>query len=255
MDPFLDPCRVANRRLTFEHSHDDVLRACEFLRVDDTTPARDIVMRVGERMQVLVSAFGVGMPKTLGEIVERTGGNCVSHAVLAAVALRTRGFPTRLVVEDVYTGPSLLRAPTALMAVPIGPTLNGHVWVETLVDGDWAPADPELGLYGVDDWVRTRVLRGLWVEATGVRVREHWKFPLRLRRLNGDGVPVENVTELYLVDGLRSAVGRNTLPEEWTDGVKFFAHRFNWNGRVGLRLLRERGRLGAMSRAIGALAM
>lgn len=254
MDPFVDPRRVANRRLVFEHSRDDVLRAREFLGVDGAASARDIIARVHGRMRILASAFGVGMPKTLGEIVERAGGNCVSHAVLASVALRWRGFATRLVVEDVYTGPSVLRAPAALMRVPIGPTLNGHVWVETLVDGAWTPADAELGLFGIDEWTRVRVLRGVWVEATGVRVRERWRFPLRLRRLDADGVPDENVTQSYLVDGLRSVLGGEALPEGWTDGVEHFAHRFDWEGRAGLRLLGERRRLRAMSAALAAIA-
>ena len=252
-DPFLDPHRVANRRLLFEHSHEDVLRACEFLGIDETTSPRDIVTRVHASMRILASAFGVGMPKTLGAIVERAGGNCVSHAVLATVALRQRGFATRLVVEDVYTGPSLLRAPPALMAVPIGPTLNGHVWVEALVHDEWIPADPELGLYGTEEWIRVRVLRGVRVAATGVRVREHWKFPLRLRRLGGDGTPEENATSLYLVERLRSVIGRSALPAAWTDGVEHFSRHFDWEGRTGLRLLGEWRRLGAMSRAIRSL--
>lgn len=63
-DPFLDPQRVANRRLTFEHGHDDVLLACEFLGTGETASARDIVMRVHERLRILASAFGIGMPKT-----------------------------------------------------------------------------------------------------------------------------------------------------------------------------------------------
>ena len=252
-EPFLNPCRVANRRLTFEHGHDDVTRACEFLGVDAATPPRDIVMHVHARMQVLVS-FSARMPKTLGEIVERGAGNCTSHAVLATVALRQLGFATRLVVEEVYTGPSLLRAAAALMAMPVGLTLNRHVWLETLVDGEWVPADPELGLFGTDAWVRARVLDGVRLEATGVRVREHWKFPLRLRRLDADGMPAENATSTYLIDGLRSVTGRDALPEAWTDGVAYFAHRFDWEGRAGLRLLGQRRRLRAMSSARDSVA-
>lgn len=253
MDPFLDPHRVATRRLVFEHGDSDVTRASEFLGIDESMQPRDIVMRVHKRMRILVS-FSAEMPKTLGEIVERGAGNCESHAVLATGALRQREFPTRLVAEEVYTGPSLLRAAAALLAVPAGPTLNRHIWIETRVGGDWVPADPELGLYGIDEWMRTRVLRGVWLEATGVRVREHWKFPLRLRRLDEDGAPSENVTERYLVDGLRAVIGHDTLPIPWMNGVEHFAHRFNWEGRAGLRLLGERRQLRAMSAARDSLS-
>lgn len=253
-DPFLDPHRVTNRRLRFEHSHADVLRACEFLGASEGTSARDVVMRVHERMRILASAFGIGMPKTLAAIVGRAGGNCVSHAVLAAVVLRQLGFGTRLMVEDVYTDASSLRAPAALLAVPIGPTLNGHVWIETLVDDEWIPADPQLGLFGTKDWIGARVLRGVSLAALGVPVREHWRFPLRIRRLGPDGTPAENVTQLYLIERVRAVTGRDALPLAWTDGVEYFANVFDWQGRAGLRLLGERRRLAAMSRAIRSVA-
>jgi len=251
--PFLNPHLVTNRRLRFEHSHADVVRACEFLGADEHASAREIVMGVHERMRILASAFGIGMPKTLGDIVERAGGNCVSHAVLATVVLRQQGFSTRLMVEDVYTDASLLRAPGALLAVPIGPTLNGHVWIETLADDEWIPADPQLGLYGTEDWIRARVLRGVSLAAMGVPVRERWRFPLRIRRLGPDGTPAENVTGLYLIGRVRSVVGRDALPRAWEDGVAHFANVFDWQGRSGLRLLGERRRLNAMFKAVESL--
>ena len=151
-EAFLDPLLVVNRRLRFEHGLEDVAAARDFVGLveapDARALARAVVARVHERMRVLPSAFGLGMPKSLGAILAADGGNCVSHAVLATVLLRDRGLPSRLVIENVYTNVSFLRTPAGLARAPIGPTLNGHVWIEVLVGHEWVPADAELGIFG-----------------------------------------------------------------------------------------------------------
>ena len=261
--PWLDPLLVINRRYRFAHGPEDVAAAREFVGPveggQEEGVARGVVTQVHERMRINASAFGVGMPKNLPAIVAGGGGNCVSHSVLAAVLLRDHGFPTRLVVEDVYTNVSLLRALALGFRAPIGPTLNGHVWIEVCVDGDWAPADAELGVFGMREWLSARVGRGVTVAAVGVPIREHWKFPLRIRRLGPDGQPADDVTSTYLIDRVAATLGPGAaLPAAWTDGVRYFSQSFRWEGRPGLRMLAEQGRLRGMSRAratfAGALA-
>ncbi|HEU4760090.1 MAG TPA: transglutaminase-like domain-containing protein [Dehalococcoidia bacterium] len=256
---WLDPLLVINRRLRFEHSSEDVAAARDFVGpVDEPAEpalARAIVTRVHHRMRVLPSALALGMPKTLREIVIRGGGNCVSHAVLAAVLLRDRGLPTRLIVEDVYTNVSLLRAPAALLPARVGPTLNGHVWIEVCLDDEWVPADPELGAFGIAEWFAARLARGSTLVALGIPVREHWKFPLRIRRLGPDGMPQEDVTCLHLIDRLAAAVGpAASLPSAWVEGVRYFSGSCRWDGWAGLRLLQEGRRLRQMTRALAAFA-
>ena len=253
-DPWLDPLLVINRRFRFEHGPSDVAAAREFIGSVDARDgpglARSVVMRVHERMRIRASAFGAGMPGSLPATVAAGGGNCVSHAVLAAVLLRDRGLPARLVVEEIYTNFSLLRAPAVAFRAPIGPTLNGHVWNEVLIDGDWMPADAELGVFGTGEWLAARVGRGVTVHAMGLPIVERWKFPLRIRRLGPDGMPAEDVTSLYLVDKLGEALAvGGALPAAWVEGVRFFSRAFDWEGRAGLRILRERRRLREMSRA------
>jgi len=254
-DPWLDPLLVINRRFRFEHGPGDVAAAREFTGsledADGPGLARAVVMRVHERMRIRASAFGVGMPRSLPETVAARGGNCVSHSVLAAVLLRDRGFPARLVVEEVYTNMSFLRVPAALFPAPIGPTLNGHVWIEVLINGEWVPADAELGICGTREWLASRLAGGVTVAAVGLPIREHWRFPLRIRRLGPDGTPAEDVTSLYLIDKLSEALGSGrALPLSWVEGVRYFSSSFRWEGRAGLRILRERHRLQQMSRAL-----
>lgn len=252
--PWLDPLLVTNRGLRFEHRPEDVATARGFIGSieahDDCGLARTIVTRVHERMRVLPTAFGLGMPKSLPDIVTAGGGNCVSHAVLAAVLLRDGGLPTRLTTEDVYTNVSLLRAPGALIRAPIGPTLNGHAWTEILLDGEWLPADAELGVFGLTEWLAMRLGGGTTLAALGIPIREHWKFPLRIRRLGPDGAPDEDVTGLYLIDRLAAVLGHSTaLPPAWLEGVHYFSKAFPWDGWAGLRILGECRRLREMSRA------
>jgi hypothetical protein len=254
-DPWLDPLLVINRRYRFEHGLGDVAAAREFMgpvdAADEESLARAVVTRVHERMRIRASAFGVGMPTRLAGIVEARGGNCVAHSVLATAVLRDRGVPTRLVVENTYTNASLLRVPAAFVRAPIGPVLNSHVWIELMIDGGWVPADAELGIFGTKEWLAVRVARGVTVRAIGLPIAEHWKFPLRIRRLGPDGMPAEDVTSLYLVDKLSEALGaRRAVPTAWVEGVEYFSRTFDWEGRAGLRILREARRLREMSRAL-----
>ena len=257
-DSWLDPLLVINRRLRFEHRPEDLAAAWQFVGPVDAkgaaSLARAIVQRVHGRMRVLPTAFGVGMPRSLRDIVARRGGNCVSHAVLAAVLLRDRGLPTRLVVEDVHTNPSLLRATGLLIRAPVGPTLNGHVWLEVLIDNGWEPADAELGVFGTKAWLSARLVRGTELAAIGIRIREHWRFPLRIRRLGSDGWPEEDATDQYLVEAVRAALGGAELPAAWLQGVRYFSRSFRWEGRAGLRILLEARRLRAMSQALAGFA-
>ncbi len=258
-DPWLDPLLVINRRYRFQHGREDLAAAREFVghvdAPDRESLARAVVTRVHERMRIVATALGLGMPKSLSAIVAARGGNCVSHAVLAAVLLRDRGVPARLLVEEVYTNFALLRAPTVFARAPVGPTLNGHVWIEVFVSGEWVPADAELGVFGTKEWLASRLARGVTVSAVGLSVSEHWKFPLRIRRLGPDGQPAEDVTDLYLIDSVAEALGpRATLPSAWTEGVGFFSKVFRWGGRAGLRILGERRRLVEMSRALATFA-
>lgn len=258
-DAWLNPLLVINRGYRFQHSPADVAAAWDFIgpveAPDKESLARAVVVRVHERMRIRPSAFSLGMPKSLRGIVAVEGGNCVAHSVVATVLLRDLGIPARLVSENVYTNASLLRLPTALVRAPIGPTLNSHVWVEVCVDGEWVPADAELGIFGFTEWCAARLVHGTTLRALGLPFPEHWKFPLRIGRLGPDGQLYEDVTALFLVDGLGRMLGPgNPLPPGWVEGVHYFSGTFRWDGWAGLRILKERRRLQRMYHALGTMA-
>lgn len=256
---FEDPLHVANRGMRFDHGARELALARAFIGPIESdgelSTAKTIISRVHRNMRVLPTAFGLGAPRTLEQIVEKRGGNCVSYAVLAVAVLRSHGIPARLVVEEVYTNVSLLRAPACLVRAPIGPTLNGHVWLEAELGGRWIPADAELGIFGDEEWSAARLLRGVTVAALGLGIKEHWKFPLRIRRLDASGQPDENVTELYLVEKFRGLPGlESPLGVDWLEGVRYFAGAFDWSGRAGGRILLQHRTLQRMSSALARLA-
>jgi hypothetical protein len=257
-DEWLNPLLVIDGRFRFEHGREEVAAARDFVgpveASGERSLARTTVARAHERMRIVPTVFGVGMPKTLSAIIATRGGNCVSYAVLVTALLRSYGLPTRLVSENVHTNVSLLRVPSVFVRAPVGPTLNGHVWIETLIDGEWVPADAELGLFGTAEWLTARVARGVTIAAAGIPLRERWKFPLCLRLLGSDGMPREDVTALYLIDKLSSFLGcGGALPATWAEGVHYFSKSFRWDGRAGLRILLEWRRLKAMSTAVSTL--
>jgi hypothetical protein len=124
-----------------------------------------------------------------------------------------------------------------------------------LLGNEWVPADAELGVCGMREWLAGRLAGGTTLAAVGIPIREHWRFPLRIRRLGPDGMPEEDVTSLYLIDRVSSVLGQAAaLPSAWVEGVQYFSGSFHWDGWAGLRILRERRRLRDMSRALAGFA-
>lgn len=247
-DSWLNPLLVVNRSMVFRHTPDDVAAARRFVVADDPGDAEAVVSAVHGRMKIAVTALGFGMPRSLGEIVQRGAGNCVSHSVLAAVLLRDRGVAARLVSENTYTSFSVMRIAPALLKAPVGPVLNSHVWLEVRTGGGWVPADAELGIFGAGQWLERRVLKGVTVRALGLPASERWRFPLRIRRLAEDGQPFQDATGDYLLGSLeRVGLAGGAVPEGWRQGVRYFSEEFDWTGRAGLRIWRARGHLARMS--------
>ena len=127
--------------------------------------------------------------------------------------------------------------------------------MEAELGGRWIPADAELGIFGDEEWSAARLLNGVTIAALGLRIKEHWKFPLRIRRLDASGQPEENVTELYLVEKLSALPGiERPLSVDWLEGVRYFAQEFDWSGRAGGRILLQHRTLRRMSSALALLA-
>lgn len=104
--------------------------------------------------------------RTVQDILERRGGNCNELAMITKASLETLGIQMRRVREinlhrasDRRQGDAEKRvAQTGNKASVFGRQHNDHVWLEVYNQetGQWAPADPSLGVVGLRPWLAAR---------------------------------------------------------------------------------------------------
>lgn len=105
--------------------------------------------------------------RTAEEIIERRGGNCAELSSVLERLLRPTGIEYRWIAEINLHPDSAERAADAAKLVAemgargsvFGRRHNDHRWLEIRDDarGSWEPADPSLGIVGLDRWLATRM--------------------------------------------------------------------------------------------------
>lgn len=176
--------------------------------------------------------------RTVEEIIERRAGNCAELANVLAALLKHAEIPFRWAAEINIQPEKPSRQETAARLVKekgkhmsvFGLMHNDHVWLEVLneKDGSWIPADPAVGVVGLQDWVAARLAFRNRTVPVVPEVAEVVKdmlvpFVVVIKETRG-GDPVAVRSEHYLVDGLDDFYGKrlSKLPEwtEWTSAVK-----------------------------------
>ncbi len=105
--------------------------------------------------------------RTPEQIIERRGGNCADLAKVLARLLDAVHVRYRFVREINIQPDSAAREASAQKKIAtdgvrfsvFGRRHNDHMWLEVLEadTGHWIPADPAVGVVGVDDWIRARL--------------------------------------------------------------------------------------------------
>ncbi|RYY32303.1 MAG: hypothetical protein EOP59_19400, partial [Sphingomonadales bacterium] len=105
--------------------------------------------------------------RTVPELIAQRGGNCAEQMRVARAMLTSLGVKTRRMAEINLQPFSEQRGRDAAEQIArIGPRgsvfgagYNDHRWLEVFdaATGEWVPADPTLGLVGLDQWVKARV--------------------------------------------------------------------------------------------------
>lgn len=268
---YLDPTRILAPSIRYVQTQAFVQEAKDRLAreafqtgpADEQAAAQAIVHWVHNTLRPGSAAIGkIGVAPSLEAILSKPLTSCREFAALTCFLLRCHQIPARLIYERMHTDFSL---PASLLALLprawAGPYLQGHVWVELHVDGRWAPADSELGIFDVREWVHKRLRQGHRMEARffGVSTFTTWLFPLAIQAINHEGEPAEMLSEHYLVDCLRTQL--TDAPEAtpgafdaWERDVRYFSSTFDWHGPFpGLRLALQRPRLHRMHDALRAL--
>lgn len=103
-------------------------------------------------------------PRSISEINNSGGGNCVSHSIMGIFMLRLAEIPAKIVYEFQLRKPlgaDQLRAKLKKTGI-FGSGYNTHVWVLFYDGSEWQPFDSALGITGIDEFflIRTATREG-----------------------------------------------------------------------------------------------
>ncbi|WP_205504010.1 transglutaminase-like domain-containing protein [Rufibacter psychrotolerans] len=161
--------------------------------------------------------------RTVEQIIARGGGNCAELASITKAMLKELQVQQRTVQEINLHKESEQRQENARQLVQekgnrgsvFGRQHNDHVWLEVydVTTKQWQPVDPSLGLVGLQDWLKSRVLfeeRQL-LDPTG----HDMIVPMAIFVLGPGGELLEDRTQHYLVQAFNQYYGQRlqTLPE------------------------------------------
>jgi len=187
--------------------------------------------------------------RTVKEIIARRGGNCFELAMVYMSLIKTLGIRYRQVAEINIHPRSERRQRNAEALVakkgPAGSVFgeehNDHRWVE-IFDGsskDWIPADPSVGVIGLQPWLKSRVWFGKrW--AVDTSITNAMIVPIAIFATDSAGRVTENRTSHYVVESFNRLYGGklSALPswESWRQGVERIGERCRgaFEGRVNL---------------------
>jgi hypothetical protein len=145
--------------------------------------------------------------RTVKEIIVRRGGNCFELAKVYMSLIRALGIEYRQVAEINIQPESDRREQSArdLVATKglaysvFGRQHNDHRWVE-IYDAEskgWVPADPSVGVIGLEPWLKSRVWFGeRW--AIDTSVTNDMIIPFAVFVVDSSGRMAEARTEYYL---------------------------------------------------------
>lgn len=182
--------------------------------------ARKLVFWVNENFEFVYTDY---KQRTVGELIKRRAGNCAEQARVLQALLKAVGVPSRWVAEINIQPKSKQRKASAermiaeqgVRASVFGYMHNDHRWLEVYDDetGKWIAADPSLGIFGTDSWVKARMGFGERPEAVKDMI-----VPFLVIVRKGNNM-VEDRSEHYLIDGFNAYYGnkleKSPFWQEW----------------------------------------
>lgn len=185
--------------------------------------------------------------RTVGQIIDRKGGNCAELAKVTKALLKELNLNMRQIREvnhHVYTP---RRQKTAAEKVKkngnrssvFGLQHNDHVWLEVYdsTTQRWFPADPSLGVIGEEEWLKARL--GFGERFTLDESSKDMLFPMAIFAYENRKL-VENRTAHYMIDGFDQLYGNqlSQLPEwkKWVELIDFLDDKIQgaFQGEINL---------------------
>lgn len=176
--------------------------------------------------------------RTVKQIICRQGGNCNEQAMVVRALLKELNVKTRRTSEINIQPESERRQKDAekkiiemgMRASVFGFRHNDHVWTEFFDEESqqWVPADPTLGLIGLDNWLKSRIGFEPRVNHAIVASAD-MLVPIAVFALNPDGTIAEDRTDHYLIRSFNNVYKGELeqLPawKQWKESVEFIQAR------------------------------
>jgi hypothetical protein len=191
--------------------------------------------------------------RTVKEVIDRRGGDCFELATVYMALIKTLGIKYRQIAEINIQPESERRQENAealiakrgFSASVFGARHNDHRWVEIYDDksGEWIPADPSVGVIGLEPWLKSRVWFGKrW--AIDTSITNEMIVPFAVFTTDSTRSMLEDRTSYYLVTSLNRLYGGrlSTLPSwgEWVRELEAIGDKCRgaFDGRTNLHLYR-----------------
>ena len=146
--------------------------------------------------------------RTVKEIIERRGGNCFELASVYMALIKSVGIKYRQIAEINIQPVSKRRQKNAeelvakrgFSASVFGAGHNDHRWAEIYDEksGEWIPADPSVGVIGLEPWLKSRVWFGKrW--AIDTSITNDMIVPIAIFTTDSTHKMIEDRSSYYLV--------------------------------------------------------
>lgn len=179
-------------------------------------------------------AFTDYQRRTMKQIICRQGGNCNEQAIVVRALLKELNVKTRRTSEINIQPEKESRQKDAEKRISeignkgsvFGYRHNDHIWIEFFDEESqqWIPADPTLGLIGLENWLKSRIGFEPRVNHAIVASAD-MLVPIAVFALNPDGTIAENRSEYYLVQSFNQ-VYKDQLEKlqtwkQWKESIEF----------------------------------
>jgi hypothetical protein len=176
--------------------------------------------------------------RTSKQIICQKGGNCNEQAVVVRVLLRELGIQSRRTHEINIQPEKEQRQKDAEARVAqignkgsvFGLRHNDHVWIEFFDEEkkEWVPADPTLGLVGLDNWLKSRIGFEPRVNHAIIGSAD-MLVPIAVFALNPDGTIAENRSSYYLIESFNRVYDNKleglTAWKKWKESAEFIQQK------------------------------
>lgn len=142
--------------------------------------------------------YKIRSPRTITDMIDIGGGNCVSHTMMGLFLLRKAGIPAKLCYEfhvKNYSAIDQWRANSA-KAGHFGAGHNSHYWLMFFDGNEWQPYDSALDICGLDEFFSVRTKTQKWPYLLSFNPKRMTGAPFIIQEETGSGsTNMKNITK------------------------------------------------------------